>query len=76
MEELIDLLKDIKDDVDFEHSTTLIDDRELDSFDIIQIVAALNDEYDIKIPASDIIPKNFNSAKAIYDMVQRLQNEQ
>lgn len=76
MEELIDLLKDIKDDVDFEHSTTLIDDRELDSFDIIQIVAALNDEYDIKIPASDIIPKNFNSAKAIYDMVQRLQDEQ
>ncbi len=76
MEELIDLLKDIKDDVDFEHSTTLIDNRELDSFDIIQIVAALNDEYDIKIPASDIIPKNFNSAKAIYDMVQRLQDEQ
>lgn len=76
MEDLIDLLKDIKDDVDFEHSTTLIDDRELDSFDIIQIVAALNDEYDIKIPASDIIPKNFNSAKAIYDMVQRLQDEQ
>lgn len=76
MEELIDLLKDIKEDVDFEHCTTLIDDRELDSFDIIQIVAALDDEYDIKIPASDIIPQNFNSAKAIYDMVQRLQNEQ
>ena len=70
------LLKDVKEDVDFENCMTLIDDRELDSFDIIQIVAALDDEYDIKIPASDIIPKNFNSAKAIYDMVQRLQNEQ
>lgn len=76
MDELIDLLKDVKEDVDFENCMTLIDNRELDSFDIIQIVAALDDEYDIKIPASDIIPKNFNSAKAIYDMVQRLQNEQ
>lgn len=76
MDELIDLLKDVKEDVDFENCMTLIDDRELDSFDIIQIVAALDDEYDIKIPASDIIPKNFNSAKAIYDMVQHLQNEQ
>lgn len=76
MEELIDLLKDVKEDVDFEHCTTLIDDRELDSFDIIQIVVALDDEYDIKIPASDIIPRNFNSAKAIYAMVQRLQDEQ
>lgn len=73
MEELIELLQDIKDDVDFEHCTTLIDDGILDSFDILQIISALNDEYDISIPAGEIIPKNFNSAKALYEMVKRLQ---
>ena len=75
MEELIDILKDVRDDVDFENCTTLIDDGILNSFDILQIISALNDEYDISIPASEIIPKNFNSAKALYEMVQRLQED-
>ncbi len=74
MEELLNLLREIKEDVDFEHCTTLIDDHVLDSFDIIQIITALNDEYDITIPASEIVPANFNSAKALYTMVQRLQD--
>jgi D-alanine--poly(phosphoribitol) ligase subunit 2 len=73
MEELIALLEDIKDDVDFADCNTLIDDGILDSFDILQIISALNDEYDISIPAGEIIPANFNSAKSLYEMVQRLQ---
>lgn len=73
MEELIALLEDIKDDVDFAGCKTLIDDGILDSFDILQIISALNDEYDISIPAGEIIPANFNSAAALYEMVQRLQ---
>ena len=75
MEELIELLKDIKDDVDFENSTTLIDDHILDSFDILQIISALNDNYDISIPASEIIPENFNSAEGLLKMVNRLIEE-
>ena len=73
MEELISILQDIKDDVDFENCTTLIDDGILNSFDILQIISALNDAYDISIPASEIVPKNFNSAAALYAMVQQEQ---
>jgi D-alanine--poly(phosphoribitol) ligase subunit 2 len=76
MDELVDLLKDIKEDVDFENCTTLIDDQILDSFDILQIVSTLNDNYDISIPASEIVPANFNSAAAMLKMVQRLQEDQ
>ena len=76
MEELIGLLQDIKEDVDFENCETLIDDHILDSFDILQIISTLNDNYDISIPASEIVPANFNSAKALYAMVKRLQDEQ
>ena len=53
----------------------LIDDGILDSFDILQIISALNEEYDISIPASEIMPQNFNSAEALYKMVQRLQED-
>jgi acyl carrier protein len=75
MEELLDILSEIKDDVDFETEDKLIDDGILDSFDILQIISALNDEYDISIPASEIIPENFNSASAMWEMITRLQDE-
>ena len=76
MGELLELLEDIKEDVDFENCETLIDDHILDSFDILQIISTLNDNYDISIPASEIVPANFNSAKALLAMVERLQEEQ
>ncbi len=72
--ELIQILSDVKDDVDFANCTTLIDDGILNSFDILQIISELNDAYDISIPASEIVPANFNSAKALYAMVKRLQD--
>ena len=75
MDRLIELLEEIKEDVDFENETALIDDGILDSFDILQIISSLNDEYDISIPASEIVPENFNSAKALWAMVQRLEEE-
>ena len=75
MDELLELLEDIKEDVDFEHCDTLIDDHIIDSFDILQIISTLNDQYDISIPASEIVPENFNSAKALYAMVERLMEE-
>lgn len=75
MNELLELLEDIKEDVDFEHCDKLIDDHIIDSFDILQIISTLNDHYDISIPASEIVPENFNSAKVLYAMVERLMEE-
>ena len=75
LEDVIEILQDVEEDVDYESCTTLIDDRVLDSFDILSIISALNDEFDISIPAKDVIPENFNSAAAMRDMVQRLVDE-
>ncbi len=74
-ETIISLLEDIKDDIDFESCTTLIDDGLLASLDIIQLIGALNDEFDISIPATEIVPANFNSVDAMAAMVTRLQDE-
>lgn len=69
---LIEILEDIQPDADYESCTTLIDDGILDSFAILSIVSELQDEFDITITPADIIPDNFNSAKALWDMVCRL----
>ena len=73
-DQILDILSDIVDD-DVESCVTLIDDGVLSSLDIIQLIGALNDEFDISIPATEIIPQNFNSVDAIVAMVERLADE-
>ena len=73
MDELLELLSDVRDDVDFATSETLIDDGILASFDILQIISSINETFDVEIPATSIIPKNFNSAKAMFELIQKLQ---
>lgn len=73
MEKLLEILNDIQPDADYETCTTLIDDEVLDSFAILSIVGELEGAFDIEITPVDIVPENFNSAQALWAMVQRLQ---
>ena len=75
MEELLEILKKIKPGVDFEKNNNLIEDEFIDSFDIVSLVAAINEEFDIQITAKDIIPDNFNSVEKIYDLIKKLEEE-
>ena len=75
MTELLEILENLHPEVDFDTCTTLIDDKILDSFDIITIISEINEEFDVVIPAEEIIPENFNSAQALYDLVTRLADE-
>ncbi|MEG1896208.1 MAG: acyl carrier protein [Oscillospiraceae bacterium] len=75
MEKVIEILQEIKEGVDYKGCTTLIDDAIFDSFDIIQTINSLNEEFDIEIPATEIVPQNFNSAAALWAMVERLMEE-
>lgn len=72
MERLREILEDVKCDIDFENEKALIDDRLLDSLDILTLVAELEEEYDIVIPPVEIVRENFNSEEAIAAMVKRL----
>ena len=72
---ILEILADIIDEDDLDTCTTLIDDGVLSSLDIIQLIGALNDEFDISIPATEIVPQNFNSVDAMAAMVARLCEE-
>ena len=75
MEELLNILTELHPDVDFETEEQLIDNKILDSFDIVTLVAEIDAEFDVAIPAEELIPENFNSAKALYALIQRLMEE-
>lgn len=75
MEELKKILSEIRPDLDFGVEKHLIDDGLLDSFDIISIVGELNTAFDVEINVENLLPENFNSAEAMYDLVCRLQDE-
>lgn len=76
MERLIEILQEIEDGVDYESCTTLIDEGYLDSLAIISLVAEIEEEFDVQIPTVEIVPSNFNSAKAIWSLIKRLEEEE
>ncbi len=75
LEEILEILSEIRPDVDFENETRLIDDSILDSFDIIAIVGELNETFDVSINVEDLEPVNFNSAKAMEELIRSYQED-
>ena len=75
MTELLEILENLHPEVDFDTCTTLIDDKILDSFDIVTLVAEIDAEFDVAIPAEELIPENFNSASALYELIEKLLDE-
>ena len=73
--QLLDILEDLHPEVNFDEEDKLIDNKILTSFDIVSIIAEVNNEYDITIPAGKIVPENFNSAKALFDMIKSIEDE-
>lgn len=74
MEKLLAILSEIRPDVDFATEDDLVGGGVLDSLDIMEIVAEISDAFDITLAPADIVPANFHSAQALWEMIQRKQN--
>lgn len=72
MNEIIDILTELHDDVDFTTETGLVENGILNSLDIVAIISEIDDRLDVQIPAEEILPENFDSAEALWALVQRL----
>ena len=75
MEKLIEILTDLNPEVDYNTCTDLVDGRHLDSLTILSLISEIEDEFDVEIPTVEIIPANFNSAKKIMALIEKLQEE-
>ena len=75
MERIIKVLNEINPTADWEKETDLIGNHILDSLKIVQLVGALNDEFDIEITPMDVVPENFRIAEDIARLVSRLEDE-
>ena len=73
MEKLMKILEDVRPDLDFEKETRLVDDKLLDSFSVITIIAEINETFDININAADLLPENFNSVTAMWALIESYQ---
>lgn len=74
-ETILEILEEIRPDVDFESETSLVDGGVLESFDIVSLVSELSDEFDITIRPKDLVPVNFNSVDAMTALVETLMED-
>ncbi len=75
MDDLLKILNELHPDVDFAAEEHLIDNMILDSMDIVSLITEISEVFDVTITARDIVPENFNSAKALYELIARLEDE-
>ena len=73
-EQLLEILEDLRPEVDFETETALVTDGILDSFDIVSLVAQLNDEFDITIGVDDLEPENFDTVDAMLALIESMRD--
>ena len=72
MEKLLELLHEIRPDVDFENEKELIDDGILDSMDVVSIISSIDDEFGVQIRITELDPENFNSVENLWSLIESL----
>ncbi len=72
---ILDILRELHEDIDFEAEEKMVDDKILDSFDLVTLVTELGEEFDVDITAKDFVAENFNSVDSLTEMIVRLMDE-
>ena len=75
METLLKILNGLHPDVDFEVIDDLYDEGVLDSLDMVRLVTEIGMEFDVQIPAEELIPENFQNVNTILALIERLDEE-
>jgi acyl carrier protein len=74
--ELLEILNELHEDVDFTTSGALFDGGIIDSFDVVTIIAEVHERFGVTISAEYITPANFNSAQALWHLIEKLLAEE
>jgi acyl carrier protein len=74
METIYNILKRLHPELERVDADGLVDDGILTSLDVVTLIMELNEAFEISIPVEEILPTNFNSAEAMYALVERMQD--
>ena len=69
--EILDILIELRPEFDYSDSEDFITDGLLDSFDIISLTSILEEKYNIKIDALDIVPESYSSVDSIIELIRK-----
>ncbi|EFB75436.1 acyl carrier protein [Subdoligranulum variabile] len=72
MDEIMNILSEVKPGIEAGPDTELVRTGVLDSVDIMSVVMALAEEFDLEISPLDLKEENFHTPQAILDLVNRL----
>lgn len=70
-EKVIQILSELRPEFDFNDSLNFMEEGMLDSFDIINLVTALDQEFGISIDGIDVLPDNFSTIDRIIGLVEK-----
>ncbi|MGN0666501.1 MAG: acyl carrier protein [Huintestinicola sp.] len=71
MNDILEMLNEIRPEFDFENSSDFIEDGLLDSFDIITLIDMIQEKYNAVVDGLDIIPENFCTVSAIESLIRK-----
>lgn len=70
-EQIIKILSELRPEFDFTQDVNFIEEGMLDSFDIVTLVDAIEEEMGVAISGMDVLPENFCSIDAICQTIER-----
>ncbi len=74
-EQLMDVLREINPDADYENSETLVEDGELDSMQMLMLVVRLEEVFGITMDPAEISAENFNSVDQMLRMLAKYEKK-
>ena len=70
-EKIIEILNEIRSEFDFSENVNFIEAGMLDSLDVVSLVTVLDEEFKISIEGTDILPENFSTLEAIFNLLKK-----
>lgn len=70
-ERILKILSGLRPEFDFTMDVNFIEEGILDSFDVINLVTALDSEFGISIDGTDVLPENFSYVNAIVMLLKK-----
>ncbi len=71
-EKIIQILKEIKPAKNLQDIEDIVEGGYIDSFELMMLITSLSEKFQVEIGIDEMTAENFNSVKAMAEMIDRL----